>query len=419
MKSRIESTKKLIVNNKKVIENYFFMTVLQVLNSLFYLIIYPFLIRVLGPDSYGLYVFALSFVGYFLCFIGFGFDMPALKLISQNSTNSEIKSHTLSCVFTSKIYLEIISLIIFSIIVIEVPMFHKNWLIFFLCFAQTIVNIIFPQWYFQGMQKMRIVTFIQLGFKLLSLPFIFYFVRSVHDVVIFTLISTIASLAGGGVAFLDILVIEKLKIKWIPFSDLKIWFKDAFPFFLSSSAGIIKEQSVTIIIGSFLGMREVAIYDLANKIIIVPRTLLVSINGALFPKIMANFRIDVVKKVINYQIAIGLFVVLCIAVFGKWIVHFMGGVAMNDSYPISVILSITILSWIVVGAFINFVFVPNNKYYYVSKNQLVAFISFFIYCSIGLFFRKDALVLAVALSLSGLTEILFCKYVVTKEKLLS
>ena len=41
----LNSLKIKIINNKKVIENYFFMTVLQILNSLFYLIIYPFLIR--------------------------------------------------------------------------------------------------------------------------------------------------------------------------------------------------------------------------------------------------------------------------------------------------------------------------------------------------------------------------------------
>ena len=44
-------------NNTKVVENYAFMTILQVLNICFYLLIYPFLIRVLGAESYGLYAF--------------------------------------------------------------------------------------------------------------------------------------------------------------------------------------------------------------------------------------------------------------------------------------------------------------------------------------------------------------------------
>ena len=48
--------------NATVAENYVFMTVLQALNMCFYLLVYPFLIRVLGVDSYGLYVYAAAVV---------------------------------------------------------------------------------------------------------------------------------------------------------------------------------------------------------------------------------------------------------------------------------------------------------------------------------------------------------------------
>ena len=71
---KVHSLRILVFNNKKIIENYFFMTVLQVLNSFFYLLIYPYLIRALGGSAYGLYVFATSISTYFLFVINFGFD---------------------------------------------------------------------------------------------------------------------------------------------------------------------------------------------------------------------------------------------------------------------------------------------------------------------------------------------------------
>ena len=70
---KVHSLRILVFNNKKIIENYFFMTVLQVLNSFFYLLIYPYLIRALGGSAYGLYVFATSISTYFLFVINFGF----------------------------------------------------------------------------------------------------------------------------------------------------------------------------------------------------------------------------------------------------------------------------------------------------------------------------------------------------------
>ena len=86
--------------NTKVAENYVFMTLLQVLNVCFYLLIYPFLIRVLGAESYGLYAFALAIVTLFIYFVSFGFDLPAAKKIAENAENNEVKSQVLSEVTT-------------------------------------------------------------------------------------------------------------------------------------------------------------------------------------------------------------------------------------------------------------------------------------------------------------------------------
>ena len=411
--------KMLFKSNKVVVENYFFMTVLQVLNTLFYVLIYPYLIRTLGAESYGLYVFAMSIVTYFVSFVGFGFDLPAVKIIAQYPTDEKLKAHTLSCIYTAKIYLEILSLVVFSIIIFSVPYLRNNWALLFICFSQTLTNIIFPQWYFQGLQKMRIVTYVQLGLKLISLPFIFLTIHTSNDINTFALIASITSVAGGFGAAVIIRFYDKIRIQLMPFGAVKKWFAEATPFFLSTSASLIKEQSVAILIGVFFGMKDVAIYDLANKIVAVPRLLLTSINGALFPNIVSKFSTALIKKILRYQVYLCLFIIGLIALFGKWVLLLMGGVSLAGSYPLAIILSVTILPWLIVSSFIYFIFVPNNNYYFVTKNQVVALISFVVYAAIGLLFIDNISVLAAALSLSGLTEIVFCNYLIRKNALLS
>lgn len=411
--------KMLFKSNKVVVENYFFMTVLQVLNTLFYVLIYPYLIRTLGAESYGLYVFAMSIVTYFVSFVGFGFDLPAVKIIAQYPTDEKLKAHTLSCIYTAKVYLEILSLIVFSIIIFSVPYLRNNWALLFICFSQTLTNIIFPQWYFQGLQKMRIVTYVQLGLKLISLPFIFLTIHTSNDINAFALIASITSIAGGFGAAVIIRFYDRIRIQLMPFGAVKKWFAEATPFFLSSSASLIKEQSVAILIGVFFGMKDVAIYDLANKIVAVPRLLLTSINGALFPNIVSKFSTALIKKILRYQVYLCLFIIGLIALFGKWVLLLMGGVSLVGSYPLAIILSVTILPWLIVSSFIYFIFVPNNNYYFVTKNQVVALISFVVYAAIGLLFVDNISVLAAALSLSGLTEIVFCSYLIRKNALLS
>ena len=190
-----------IKNNKKIIENYFFMTLILILNSLFALLIYPYLIRTLGKESYGIYIFGTSIANYFICFIGFGFELYGVREIAKNPASKSNISKVISIIFTAKLYLELFSLLIFIVLLYTVPILQENQKIYSICFSTTLVNILFPTWYFQGIQKMRVVTYIQLLFKLLSLPFIFYFVRSSQDIVSFSLIMSISTLLGSLYAF--------------------------------------------------------------------------------------------------------------------------------------------------------------------------------------------------------------------------
>ena len=408
----------LFNRHKKVVENYFFMTVLQVINSLFYVMIYPYLIRTLGAESYGLYIYALSIVTYFIFIVNFGFDLPATKAVAQENDNPTAIANVLSCIFTAKIYLLFVSVLIFSILLITVPFLREHYLLFMIVFGQTINFALFPSYYYQGMQKMKTATIIQVVFKLLSLPFIFVLVKSSNDLSGFAIITTTTMIIGGLVAFLMVVLVDKLNIRWVSFLELKKWFKEAFPFFLSNSVGTLKEQGIPIIVGAFFGMRDVAIYDLANKLIIIPRTVLMSLNAALFPKIVKDNNKATIRKIIKYEFLIGFAVIALIIAFGYWVILFLGGEKMTDAYPLAIVLSVTVLSWLVVGAIISFLFIPNHKYYLVTINQIIALAAVAVFILLGFSIKISIFVLVGALAFSGLVEIVFCLYQTKKYKFL-
>lgn len=418
MKLKINNLKLIISNNKTVIENYFFMTVLQIVNSFFYLLIYPYLIRSLGSEAYGTFIFATSIVTYFIFLVNFGFDFPAVKYAVLNISNKVKLEELLSNIFTSKIILFILSFCVILIFSRFIPFVKEYFLLIVICYSQVIYHLLLQQWLFQALQQMKIITYIQLSTKILSLPAIIIFVKNKEDLISYALIVSLTNILSGLFAIIFVYFRFNLRFKISNFKEIGIWFKEAFPFFLSNSAGVIKEQSIIIIIGSYFGMKEVAIYDLANKIIMIPKTLLTSVNSAIFPKLLEKYDSTVIKKIIKIEYIVSVLVVLCVAIIGKQIVLILGGENMIMAYPLSVLLSFTVMVWLIVGAYISFIFVPKNQYYFATKNQIVALISFGVFCWLGLVLKQNILVLGSAIFLSGICEILYCKWVIYKLKLL-
>lgn len=410
-----DSIKEKIINNKKVIENYFFMTTLQILNSLFYLIIYPFLIQTLGPDSYGQYVFAFSISVYFVSLVQFGFDTPALKKISQNPADKKLHSEVISAVFISKMSLFLLSMFVFLFLLLSIDIFQNNIWLFIICYLQVFSNILFPTWYFQGIQKMKVVTYIQLSLKIISLPIMFIFIKDSSDIVMFAIITISTGLLGGIIAMLMIRYKDSVKLIWIPFSIIKQGFKEAVPFFLSSSMNTIKQQTATILIGSYFTMTDVALYDLAMKIYSVPTTLISSINSALFPK-MLNSNWDVIKKVIKIENFVGLLIVVGIILCGKSVIIFMGGIEMLGAYPILIILSLSIFTVLTVGGIFSFIIIPKGLYKYVAFNQLFALCGFILCTLCGLLLFPNVLILPLAFAFSAVIELIYSYILLNRVK---
>ena len=400
-----ERLKQSFLSNKKVIENYFFMTVILLLNSMFGLLIYPYLIKTLGTESYGIFLFATTIANYFICFVGFGFDMYGLRKIAENPSSIKNKSEVLSNVFTTKIYLEILSIIFFITLILLFPNLRENIWVYIICFTTTLVNIFFPTWYFQGIQKMRVVTYIQLLFKLLSLPFIFTFVRTPDDILVFSIIMTTSSLLGAFYAFIHLFIFEGIKIRIVAINRVKAYVVESQYFFYTNFLNIMKAQTLNLIVGIHFGMRDLAIYDLGAKIVQVPFLLTSSINGALFPKIVLNFNIQLLKKILFFERIVGVLCILSIVFFGKLAIKILGNDTMMDAYPIA---------FLQTGCYITLILIPKKKDIYVLKDLIISFVSLVIFILIGSLFSSNILILPISLSLSALIEILYLKTITKK-----
>lgn len=80
-KVRLEA-RKTIQKNKTLFENFISLSLLQGLDYIFPLITLPYLVRVLGPEKYGLTAFAAALAGYFMIITNYGFNYSAVRDIA-------------------------------------------------------------------------------------------------------------------------------------------------------------------------------------------------------------------------------------------------------------------------------------------------------------------------------------------------
>ena len=110
-----------------LIQNFTSLSILQIANYLFPLIVLPYVVRVLGPAKYGLINFAVAFIAYFNLISDYGFSLSGIKEISIIRDDEEKLSKTFSTIITIKLILSIVSFFIFIVIVYFIPFFKNNF----------------------------------------------------------------------------------------------------------------------------------------------------------------------------------------------------------------------------------------------------------------------------------------------------
>ena len=165
-------------------------------------------------------------------------------------------------------------------------------------------------------------------------------------------------------------------------------------------------------------MGDLAIYDLAQKIISIPMMILMNVNRAIFPKIAGSFNIVTIKKILRYEHIVGILVVISIILLGNPIVILLGGEGMELAYPIAIILSFVVYGFLITTCHLDLIITPLKLDIYIFKNQMIALITLFLSILIGFVFSRSIFILPTALVLSAFSEVFYQRYILYKKGIL-
>ncbi len=318
--------------DKKLFTNFISLSTVQIANYLFPLITIPYLVRVLGAEKFGLISFAQAFILYFSLITNYGFNFSAPRIISINRDDLSEVSRIFNSIMILKIILMFFSLIILSLAILVFDKFRDEWLVYFFTFGFIIGEVLFPLWFFQGMEKMKSIAILSLLSKLFYTVSIFVFVKSEVDYVLVPLLNSLGVILSGLISISIVIKKFNILIAIPKYSDLKFQLKDGWNIFYSNIAISIYTISNTFILGIFTSDTIVGYYSAAEKIIKAFQGLLNPIFQSVYPhisKLAIVSKESALKLVNNLGWKIGLFTIIISSLtflFSEQIIYlFLGG----------------------------------------------------------------------------------------------
>jgi O-antigen/teichoic acid export membrane protein len=329
------------LKEKTILKNIGYLSLLQFLNLGLPFISLPYLIRVLGSEVYGLIIFAQAITNYFVILVEFGFNITAVREISINRNDDSKISEIVSSVTIVKSFFFLISLLFIYLLSTVYEPIQNNLPLFFLTAWMCLYEVLFPAWFFQGIEKMKFVTVINFIFKFFFLVMIFVFVKEPEDYLIVPILNGLGAILAGGISLFIIFKNYRVVFQFVPFSKLITYTKDSLPIFISKSSQLYIKLN-KVLIGNFIGLSEVAYYDLAEKIVNLMKIPISLVAQAMFPKSSRDKDLSLIGKTFFLMFIINLLLYLVIIFGGEYIVSLVGGGEYYKSNSVLRILSLTL-----------------------------------------------------------------------------
>jgi polysaccharide transporter, PST family len=369
----------LLKNNKNILNNIFSLLVLQGSKYIIPIILLPYLVRNLGIEAFGLLAFITATINILRGIVSYGFDFSGTKQISLERDNKEKISEIYSSIIFAKLFISIISFLILCLMYCFFDKVQENFVIFLFGFLIIFGEAIFPTWFFQGVEKMKIITYLTIIYKVIFMVLVILMVKNAEDLYLVLLLDSIGSILIGIYSLYFVKSHYKIIIHIPTLNQVYFQLKNGWHIFLSRITVILYSTFNTFLLGVLASNEIVGFYSIAEKIYMAIRGLFNPLVQAFFPFLAKKFKenkiayFKIVKKLL-IAVSFLLFIFsITTYYFSNDIIFLVSGKYINESKNILEIFSISI--FFALGSFFSIFLIIKEEEKQLSK---ITFISMFV-----------------------------------------
>lgn len=296
------------MSRRRVIENILSLGSLQAASYLLPLLTLPYLARVLGPEDIGRIAFALAFAQIFVMLTEYGFNLTAANEIAVNRDNPEKVAQIFSAVTLIRAAFMAAGFVVLLIMVWSIPRFQQDIPIYLSSYMLVVGSVLFPQWLFQGLEQLKIVSILQVLTRVVATAGIFLLVKTQDDLLWAVWLQS-AHMALAGLLMIPFIVkaLRGVRLHWPSRNALATQLREGWHIFISSLAANSYTTSSVFILGLVLTPLAVGYYSVAEKLVRALLMMFGPIIQAIFPYISKMAHDDPARALgFNRKLLLGL-----------------------------------------------------------------------------------------------------------------
>ncbi|MEN2415089.1 flippase [Flavobacterium mesophilum] len=276
--------------NRTLLKNIASLGVVQVVNYIFPLLTIPYLSRIIGPDGFGIINYITAFVSYFVLVINYGFDFTATRKIAVDPDSFEVRSKVFSEVTCARFLLLLVSLISFLVFISFIPLLNKNIELSLILFLNVFSALLTPQYVFQGLQKLPVLSITNLLKGIINTILIFMLISKKGDLILYASIGVFSNFIISLISLLYVIFVIKIKFAFYSIKHSLKLLNEAKSVFFSSIVFSLYTTTNIIILGLFEQTKTIGYYTTAVSFIIIIQSVVnIPLSSSLYPYIGRAF----------------------------------------------------------------------------------------------------------------------------------
>lgn len=373
----------------------------------------PYIIKTVGTEHYGQVVFIQTIIGYFALVVNFGLDTTAVKDVSINRDSKEELSQIVSSVLGIKSILLTLAFICFSLAVFTIPIFTEFRLLAIFAFMTCVGDVLFPSWFYQGIEKMKYLTYIRFISIIFYTVTIFLFIKGVNDYIYIAILQSTTNILSGVVALFFLIKLEKISLVIPSWSRMWLDFKTSVPFFLSNVSASASSGISKLISGAFFSMHLVTVFDIAQKISLLAITPMGMLNQAIYPHISKTRDKLFAQRFLIINILLSLAVAIFIIIFAPYLIELVSNSRIEEAVIILRVLALYtftggIATYVGAPVLVSFGHPKPFTYSVILSFVCLMILYFIMFITNNVYYLYFAYVLVIAESIILLYRLYYC-----------